>query len=1242
MKNIHFPIGACLASLLMALPTQAETTTDEPVFHKYSFSDAGIVMVMSDNGQWGLSTYGTSDNSSTDQAKLVEIATGEYTTIRTDDDVTSGYECSANDVTDDGEIVVGSYQGLPAYWTKSTLTWTTLELPEANSSGYVFAVTPDGLYGVGAGEYSSSIYPSDPLMWDLTTGELIELPNLPTLDMTHEEQGQARAKGVSPDGRYVLVDMSYSYAYPASLCVYVYDRENESAEFIGFTASDTRDWTPDIDDLYYCTDPYMSTSGEWVAVNAYMVTDDTEYYVPARYNVLTGEFTAYTDTESEGMGTFAIDNDGNILGCSPYQSTPLREWYVRYGDFWYSIDLILSQNFGIDYYSTTNYDYTGTPMAVSSDSKTILVMVDPTGESYAIDLPDTPTSLCDGVNLLADYSVSPADGSVFTYINIVEVTFDRDVEVKGSTSDIKLLNSSGTSVRAASGFAVSTSDSKTVVITFRPTQLTEGETYTITIPEGAVCISGDNSKVNDSIVISYTGRANTAVQPIYIYPSDGAELAKIDNSSNAVLVEYDAYVAVSDTASAALYRIDEDGTTTICELSVMASDDYIAIYPTSTQYLYLDQTYKVVLGAGSVTDISGTGGNEELSLTYYGTYERQLSYDDETLFSDDFSDPTTSLTTFMRYEGDGLEPTDAMAEWGFDADSYPWSFYLRDDTSSDDWCAGTHSMYDPAGQSDDWLVIPQLQLPDEYCTLSFKAQSYLEDKEDTLTVYVWASEENYSVMTSSTIELIKTEGTIVFQERLYPGEEEDLLEGDWVDYTVDLGAFGDQYVYIAFANLNTDQSAMFVDDILVKRSLKYLMSLSNESSVVNKDSITIKGKITNNSDDDVYSTIKLTLNDGDGNEVSTIEVAGLEFAKDSVYAFEFPTALPLTIGETNRFTIGVALDDYTDEISSSVKDLTFTPTRRVVLEEMTGTTCVNCPLGILAIEKLEETYGEQFIPISLHTYTGDPYESGMTDYSDHLGLSAAPSGIINRNGNISYPMEEDPATAEYIFSNGEDLWMDYVAAEFETPVDMDITATATYDETAGTFSVDCTVTSAVNLRSQNLNIFMVIVEDGIVSYQENCFYNVDDDNLGEWGKGGKYASSIVYNITHNDVARACWGSGYDGASGLLPQALTANEAYTIDGLSDLDIPDNLEDVSNCKAIVMIFDENTETAVNSVSTPLVADATGIRGISTDEGEAETSFYTISGVKLQSLSGYKGTVIVKTIRDGKATTKKVIVK
>ena len=1268
MKKTLTALWLCAA---MALTTAMAQTAAQPTFHKLSYSDNAIATKLSDNGKWAVAQAVYTEQRNSGKAKLVNTETEEYTELQTAAEVTRDGACQVTDVTDDGAIVVGAYKNQPAYWDKETGTWATLSVPSGRSGGLVYSVTPDGKYAVGSCYDANDVYYECAMMWDLATGDTVALANLPTLDMTHQDMNQQRFTDISADGRYLVGYMSYSYIQPTGICVYVYDRQTATYKFVGFTPSDTDAWTPAVEGIYFVQDPVMSPNGKYVGVTAYMVKETagsetlSEYEVAALYEVETGTFHLYDSSEDQGYTAMAIDDLGTVYGATP-SANPVREWSVRYQGFWYPISLILEQKYGVDFYNKTKYDNTGSPFSVSSDGKTVCSMVDASGNSYVLNMPEAPVALCADINLLENYEVTPTDGAAFTKLSAVTVRFDRPIKVVGGSSSATLKDANGNTVRQSSGFAMSSTDNRTLSIRFRTTTLTEGATYTVEIPQGTVCVDGDDTKTNAVITVSYTGRANTAVRATAISPADGSEIAKIDNGSNPIIITFDAQVAKTDTASGALIRM-EDGAQ-VAKLNVLASGNKVAVYPTSTQYLYEGLDYKVVLGAGAVTDLTGSGANEEISLNYKGTYVRELSTDDAVLFSDDFANMSQSLRTWLRYEGDHNTPVSDLDEYGFDKDNQPWNFSLHDDDNTSDYCAASHSMYSPAGKSDDWMVIPQLDIPDNSCKLTFLAQSYKKAKTDSLKVVVWENEENLNYLSDSIMARMKAEGKLVFSQLLTPGTNEGALAGDWTSYTVDLAPFAGKKIYIGFLNDNTDQSMVFVDSVVVKRDLPYLLSLTNDEAVVGKDSINISGRLTANNEAKTYQSVWLTLCGTDGQAIETVGADGLALASGSQYDFKFTKPLPLQLGETNNFTIKVQLDDYSDVAKASVKNLTFNPVKRVVLEEMTGTTCVNCPLGILAIERLRATYGDLFIPISIHTYTGDQLGSGLSGYTSALGLSAAPSGIINRSGVISFPMQKDPATLDYIFSNGYDLWADYVGAEMNIPADVELNSTIKVDTTAATFDLPLTMRSAINAKNQNLNVFIAVVEDGIISYQQNNFSGVADDNLGDWGLGGKHGQAIATYVTHDDVVRQTYSnsSDYNGVGGFFPQTLVAGQEYTAT-ISGLALPENISTLANCKAIVMLLDGNTDKVVNAVSVKFSSDPAAIDQAVTDKaqcrltqangyieakanGTVTLSLYSAAGTLLGTATGngtvalptagHKGAAIVKATSGGSTVTRKVV--
>ncbi len=1278
MRRLATLFSLLAVLIVCSIQTLAQTTA-KPSFIYQKFSDYAIATVLSDNGKWAIVKGATNEQLANGYIRLLDMSTGKYTIVRTDDedDEDALGEYQVCDVTDDGNILVGGfggsftsdgyYSGKPGYWTKSTMTWTELPMPEGKTSAVVSCVTPDGKYAVGTAESNVSDAwnsVSDGVLWDLTTGEIVETPGKPVMEMDLTEKGEAYPQQeaftqITADGRYIAIYGNQSYA-PIS---YVYDRENQT--YFKFGKTGTGENAPS-DFLQMEGGVVISANGKYVAGT---IRTNEDYLYPLVYNMDTKTYTYFNTLEENDLMVDVIDNEGNVYASSP-STNPVREWQIMTGNVWYPFSKILKQRYGIEYTDYTGYDNTGTLWSASNDGKTLCSMVSPQGESYIVTMPEKITEACDGIDLLKDYTASPASGSEFAWVNTIQLTFNNDIKVIGGKTSAILKDKDGNKVRNSMIFALNGSSDRTLEVTFRETQMKEGEDYTIEIPAGVIALAKNESKTNNQIIINYKGRADEPVHITTAFPADNAEIARLDNSSIPVYLTPDTKVLVSDKASASLVQIDGDNEKTICTMSVVASSDnsMVALVPSATQYLYSGGFYKVVLAAGSLTDMSGSEetANEEYVLHYTGTYERQVSTDDATLFFNDFADPSTSLKNFIRYEGDHNTPNTAMKKWEFDADNQPWNFSIRESSSTTKYYACSTSMYDPAGQSDDWMIIPQLTIPDAYTTLNFKAQSYLDTKHDTLRVVVWEQDENINYFGDERIAKMKAEGDVT-EYVLNIGDTEEGIDGEFTDYSLDLGKYAGKKIYIGFWNNNKDQSAIFVDSVEVLRNLKYLLSLNNASSVVAKNDIAISGSLTVNSDNDVYHSITLTLNDADGNVIDTFTKSGLELKRGNNVKFAFTNPLPLTIGNINNFTIGVKLDDYTDVMKTTIKDLSFEPVKRVVLEEKTGFTCQYCPLGLITIEKLKKLYGDQFIPVSIHTYDGDPYGNGLSGYTTALGLSAAPSAIIQRDGNISAPMKQTD-DGDYIDSNGSSLWCDKVAAELNKPTELGVSVPKiTYDETTNKLNVTLQLKSALNLKNQYINVFGVAMEDKIVYQQDNGLYQFDDPALGEWGKGGKYAYRTVNGVSEDDVVRSYWGSSFSGTNAGFDQVFEAGKEYEV--TLSLSYPDQIYTKENGKMVFMVFDGNTDNLINAVVVKMtdvvptgIHDATANNAYlditSTDgkiiaKGNGATSIqvYTLSGMLLGSATasdtvsvptkGYHGAVIVKAACGNTTATKKILV-
>lgn len=1190
-----------------------------PSLKKYNFPDNSFVSVMDRNGKWAL-TDGFEDYSAT--AKLVDLTKGTST------DISGGIEkLMTTALSDDGKTVAGTMEGTPVVWTKDRGTWQKLEMassaekaPEEDwNAGTVRGVTADGKYAAGYLDYNEWVI--TPALWDLTTHKIVPTPGLPVLDTNHEDHQQSRFSGISADGRYIVGCISPSYGR----FNYIYDRETATYKVIGFDPSDTEAWTPRAKNMYAVFNAFPSNNFKYITGAASVLNPETDefYYVPYRYEVATDQFELYDEDAVKGAGGYVVTDDGIVLASTPFEGS-YRSWMVRNGKYWVSIESILKQKYGIDFQKTYGYENSGTVDNISNDGKRLLATVDfnSDGSSYILDFPQPIQKVLEGLRVLGTYTASPAENSEVSAINNLTLTFDRDIEVIKSGTGLAKLEDENGKVLASSINNIA--DGKNLVLAFRPgkANLEEGKIYTVHVLPNVLAVKGDETQTNEDLYVDYKGRRQGAVKVTDILPADGSKAAKLDEAENPILLTFDTQVKMDSKETRKAYVYENDSEQPYATLNFAYGDNQVALTPSTTIYLFKDNQYRIEVPAGVITDQAGNGGNDAISFTYTGTYEREISTDDEVLFQNNF-DKLDLSKAFLLYDGDQNTPNATAKGWGFES-NLPW-WVARSSESTTDYAAVSHSMYSPAGKSDDWMVIPQLYIPDANCQLHFQSQSYMKGKKDVLKVYVWSSDKGYNSLSKDIVEKMRTEGKLVYDKEQTPGADQETLENDWTDNIVDLADFAGKAVYIAFVNENDDQSAIFVDNIKVTRNMHMLVSVTTPSAVVNQDDVEVKGVLVANDDEKVYTDLKLVLKDAKGNEVDSKTFAGLQLKKGDKLEFAFDKKLPLSYGEENAYTISVESDgETTMEAAQSVKNLAFAPEKHAVVEEFTGRDCPNCPLGILAFDYLENRFGNKVYPIGIHCYTGDPLGDGMEGYASFLGYSVAPSANVNRLG-VYYP----------VVSNGNDfyysakqltqatglatdpLWADVIEDELNTLPEADVAAQISYDAESKKLSVPFQVKSALNASGKNYNILAVLVEDDVESlYQKNEYSSYTAPFFGEWGKDGAYGSEYVLNYKNHDVCRYVLGNTYNGTAGLVPQDMQAGVEYK--GTLDMPVPATVSDINKCKVIVMLINADNGKFVNAARVA-VDNTTGIEHIWNDALSGKVKVYNMQGMKVAEGTG-----------------------
>lgn len=1199
--------------------------------HRYDSTDGGILVNISDNGRWGIIELGTSAGGGNATPKLYDVQTEEAMEVRYQGDV-----IAISDVTDDGNIVVGSLHNQPVAYNRATGKLTAFPMRSQWQWGSLSSVTPDGQWAVGQYSGYTGVFEEDdeltgdyyfsPLMVNVQTGDTLALPGLPTLDMAHLDQHALALRCVSPDGRYVVGSMDWYILEPNSGVTFVYDVWEHSYSVIGFEEHAVGPWQPLYPDLHHIEGCTMSPDGHYLAGAAYITKPQpgseffNEYVVPFRYDVLTSDFEVFDDAESNNIAVGAVSNQGVLFG-NPDTGSPLRNFRILYKDkYWISFTQICQQVYGFNFQARTGYEYTGTVTAVSGDGRSLVSFPDPLAESYLFDLGAAPEEICSRIDLLSNYTVSPLAGTAFARISNIEINFGRGVQVLGDGSNVHLYTSDGTLVYnglSNGGLTLKAGSNKTVVAAFRTRPLEAGVNYELVIDAGAICVSGDPTLSNKEIRIPYVGRTDGPVQVTKIVPAEGAELRQIDNSSSYILMDFDTPILTTDYPLAYIERVEDGsrlGTLNVAAGTQDATRHQLLLTPSSTLYLYAGESYRLVLEQASVSDYSGNTSsyNERFETIYKGTYVREAAMGN-VLFADDFNDPNACLNTWLRFEGDHLTPTGYMQAWGFDADNNPWNYTLHDTEESPDYFAGSHSMYSPSGTSDDWMITPQLTLPAEgEAMLEFDAQSYDPNRKDYLSVYVYAYSHVLSYLSQEIMAEIREKAVLLDSILLEPGDNPETTEGEWRHYSYSLAPWAGQDVYVAFVNQNTNQSAIFVDNVTVQRDVPYAIAFSNDDRVVAKDEIEIAGRLTVLCDES-DGPFSLTLRDTEGKEISKLEWNDIpEMGTSIPFAFEQP--LPLTIGQEVTFSIDIRIGQKQDTYTGTIANLAFEPVKHAVLEEMTGSTCINCPLGIVAIEKCEQAFGERFIPVGIHSYTGDNLGSAFMDYSAFLGLNAAPLARINRLPGTYSPMYHLGDEFYYRDIEDEPLWYDVVSAELNHLTTAQLLLTAQADEANQQIDYSVDLQYALNATNQQLSLLIVLLEDQVTSYQFNAFSSATSETLAEWCNGGPYAEYAIYPYVHNHVVRSVIGQTFSGTIGLFPSELQSGITYNAKLSSS--VPASIVNLQNLKAVAMLIDTQSGEVINAIQSAVSTEGQGIENIAAETSHTDRTLRNLSGAIIRA--------------------------
>ena len=171
-----------------------------------------------------------------------------------------------------------------------------------------------------------------------------------------------------------------------------------------------------------------------------------------------------------------------------------------------------------------------------------------------------------------------------------------------------------------------------------------------------------------------------------------------------------------------------------------------------------------------------------------------------------------------------------------------------------------------------------------------------------------------------------------------------------------------------------------------------------------------------------------------------------------------------------------------------------------------------------------------------------------------------------------------------------------------------------------------------------------IIENNVHQPDDPEYMQSNAYSGGASGPMGGYENEDAYvpasKMWYQEVARG-YVDDIMGVPGSVPAAVTADEE--IEFSNSFTLPDNILDDDNVALVIMLVDQRDERIVNGLLVGVGKNSlTGINGIETTAGCGQTEMFTIDGRKVDSGSNIPGVYIMRTVKDGKAEVKKVLLK
>lgn len=245
--------------------------------------------------------------------------------------------------------------------------------------------------------------------------------------------------------------------------------------------------------------------------------------------------------------------------------------------------------------------------------------------------------------------------------------------------------------------------------------------------------------------------------------------------------------------------------------------------------------------------------------------------------------------------------------------------------------------------------------------------------------------------------------------------------------------------------------------------------------------------------------------------------------------------------------------------STVISTISQNASKKVLIEEGTGTWCGWCPRGAVAMDYMTVNYPDDFIGVAVHN--GDPMADAT--YNNSSKFDGFPSSHTDR-----FILNADVG-----ISNFENYYNQRI--NVLTPALASITATSN----GNAISIVASATFYTSFASERYKLGVIIAENNVTGtgsgYNQTNYYAGGSN--GTMGGYESLPSTVpAADMVYDHVGRALLG-GYNGQTGSIPATIT--DGQTVNYTFNYNIPAT-SNKNEMYAVVVIIDSQTGEIVNS--------------------------------------------------------------